>query len=125
MEQKKSIVRSAIYKKAFNSQFGEGHIFEITFDNGDKGQYFAKQNTQSTFQEGQEIEYIIESKVNGQYTNYTIKPVRAAGGFPKANPIYDHKRTALKCAVDLCGAGKIDLKDIGKYSESFMKFLNA
>jgi hypothetical protein len=126
MEKKKSTVRTAIYKKEYtNSISGTFHIFEITFDNNDKGQYFSKSKDQTTFVEGQEVEYTIETKVNGQYTNYSIKPVQAGFVPGKGNPAYEHKRTALKCAVDLCAAGKIELKKINEYSESFMKFLNA
>lgn len=124
MEQKKSIVRSAIYQKEFNSKFGPAHIFEITFDNGDKGQYFSKSKEQDKFKEGQETEYIIEMKVNGNYTNYTIKPIQTGFVQGKGNPAYEHKRTALRCAVDLCVSGKIDKKEIKDFSESFMKFLN-
>lgn len=124
MEQKKSIVRSAIYQKAFNGKNGEAHIFEIIMDNGDKGQYFSSSKDQSIFKEGQETEYTYEQKINGQYTNYYIKPVKTGFTPGKGNPAYEHKRTALKCAVDLCAAGKIELKEISKYSDSFMKFLN-
>lgn len=127
METKKSIVRSAIYKKSFQGKNGTGHIFEITFDNTDAGQYFTSTQTQDVFKEGQEIEYTIEEKVNGQYTNYTIKPVKAAGGFVpgKGNPAYEHKRCALTNAVNLCGTGKITVKEISTYAESFMKFLQS
>ena len=127
MEQKKSIVRSAIFKKAFSGKNGLAYIFEITFDNGDSGQFFNSKETQDTFKEGQEIEYTIETKVNGNYTNYSIKPVKAQGnGFVpgKGNPSYEHKRTALKCAVDLVCHGKVEIGKIKEYSESFMKFLN-
>lgn len=124
MEQKKSITRSAIFKKSHSSANGLFYIFEITMDNGDKGSYLSKSETQDKFVEGKEVEYTIEEKVNGNYKNYSIKPVMAAGsGFPKGNPIYEHKRTALKCAVDLCCADKIEKKDIATFADSFMKFL--
>lgn len=125
MEQKKSICRSAIFKKTGNGNYGEYHIFEITFDNGDKGDFLAKNNPQSTFKEGQEVEYTIEEKVNGNYKNYSIKAVKKDGFVPgKGNPAYEHKRVALKCATDLCAAGKIDKKEISVFAGSFMKFLN-
>lgn len=126
MEQKKSVVRTAIFKKANNGKNGLYYIHEITFDNGDTGVYFSNSETQDTFKIGVETEYTIEAKVNGQYTNYNIKPLKAAGGFVpgKGNPSYEHKRVALKCAVELCAAGKIEKKEISTYSESFMKFLN-
>jgi hypothetical protein len=126
METKKSIVRSAIYKKSFSGQFGEGFIHEITFDNNDKGDYISKSNPQTSFVVGKESDYTIEEKQNGNYKNYTIKPVKQQNGFVpgKGNPAYEHKRTALRCAVDLVAAGKIEVGKIKEYSESFMKFLN-
>lgn len=125
METKKSIVRSAIFQKAFNGKNGEAFIFEITFDNGDKGQFFSSTKDQSTFKEGTEIEYTYEQKINGQYTNYYVKPVRAGGFVPgKGNPAYEHKRVALKCATDLVCAGKVPDKDILLAAEKLMKFLN-
>jgi len=124
MEKKKSIVRSAIFQKSINSSYGESHIFKVTFDNQDKGQYFSKTNPQSTFQEGKEIEYTIEEKVNGRYTNYLIKPVQLNGFTPgKGNPMYEHKRVALTCACNLAANGTIELKKISEYATSFMKFL--
>lgn len=100
------------------------HIFEITFDNNDKGDYLSKKNPQESFKEGQEIEYTIIKKENGQYVNYQIRPVQQFAG-NKGNPIYDHKRTALRCATDLAAAGKIEVGKIKDFSESFLKFLNS
>lgn len=126
METKKSIVRSAIFKKAFSGKNGLAYIFEITFDNNDVGQYFSNSEKQETFKEGQEIEYTIEKKTNGQYTNNYIKSAAASNGFVpgKGNPAYEHKRVALKCAVDLVAASKIEVKQVGDFAKSFMKFLN-
>ena len=125
MDKKKSIVRSAIFQKSISSTYGESHIFEITFDNNDKGQYFSKTKEQNTFVEGKEIEYTIEEKINGKYTNYVIKPFLQQGAFPgKGNPSYEHKRVALRCAVDLVIGKAIELYEISKYANSFMKFLN-
>lgn len=125
METKKSIVRTAIFKKEWN---GKG-IYEITFDNGDKGQYFSESKEQSAFKEGQEIEYTYEKKEKDGFTNYYVKPANQQrngfnGGFPKGNPVYEHKRIALTNACNLASAGKIGLDKIGEYAGSFMKFLN-
>lgn len=127
MEQKKSIVRTAIFKKAFSGKNGLAYIFDITFDNQDTGQYFSNSEKQDVFQEGKEIEYTIEQKINGNYTNYSIKPVKTGGnGFVpgKGNPAYEHKRVALKCATDLVCAGKIEEKSLIPAAEKMMTFLN-
>lgn len=125
METKKSVCRSAIFKKTGTGKYGEYHIFEITFDNQDKGDFLAKTNPQSTFKEGVEIDYTIEEKVNGQYKNYSIKPIQSNGFVPgKGNPAYEHKRVALRCACDLVCAGKIEEKNLIPAAEKLMTFLN-
>lgn len=127
MEQKKSVVRTAIYKRSFNSKYGETHIHSITFDNGDTGDYLSKSKEQQKFITGKEAEYTIEKKENGQYVNYSIKPIEPAGanGFAmKGNPAIEHKRVSLKCAVDLCCSGKIEIGKIPDYANSFMKYLS-
>lgn len=126
METKKSIVRTAIFKKAFSGKNGLAYIFDITFDNQDTGQYFSNSEKQDVFQEGKEIEYTIEQKTNGNYTNYSIRPVKSGNGFVpgKGNPAYEHKRVALRCACDLVCAGKIDEKNLIPAAEKLMTFLN-
>lgn len=124
MEQKKSIVRAAIYKKQFEGRNGIGYIYEITFDNGDKGDYIANSEKQETFKIGVDTEYTIETKTNGNFTNTVIKPVKTGFVAGKGNPAYEHRRTALKCAVDLAANKIIEKKDISTWAESFMKFLN-
>lgn len=128
MEKKKSQVRSVVFKKEFTNSYGTSYIFDVVFENEDAGQFFSKEKDQKTFRQGVEVEYTIEQKVNGQYTNYTVKPFQAngqAGGFPKGNPSYEHKRTALKCATELVCHGKLDEKQLIPAAEKFMTFLNA
>jgi hypothetical protein len=121
MENKKSVVRSAIFKREWQ---GKG-IYEIQMDNGDKGEYFSQTKDQSVFVEGKEIEYTIEKKEKGGYTNFYINPKKSSNGFAAktVNPVYANRQTALKCSVDLVCAGKITVDDISKYCTSFMKFL--
>jgi len=120
MENKKSIVRTVIFKREWQ---GKG-IFEITMDNGDKGEYFSNATTQSAFNEGSEIEYIIEKKEKNGYTNFYIKPANKGFGGPKVNPLHENKRVSLKCAVELACAGKIELNKISEYSNNFLKYLS-
>lgn len=122
--EKKSKVTSAIYKKSGSGTNGEYHIFEIEFENGDKGSFFAK-TKDCPIKEGQETDYTIEEKTNGQYTNKVIKLAQKGFVPGKGNPKYEHKRMALKCSTDLACAGKIEVNQIATFAESFMKFLDA
>lgn len=125
METKKSKVTSAIFKKAHSGTSGLFYIFDVAFENGDKGQYFSSKETQDSFKEGTETEYTIEEKINGQYKNYSIKPLKSFGARPMGNPVFEHKRVALKCATDLVCSGKVAEKDLITAAERLMKFLNA
>jgi hypothetical protein len=126
MENRKAIVKSTVFKKSFDGKYGETFVHEVTFDNGDKGEYLSKSNPQTSFVVGKEVEYTIEEKVNGNYKNNSIKPAKAMNGFVpgKGNPSYEHRRVALRCAVDLVAAGKCDIGKIKEYAGAFMKFLN-
>lgn len=89
METKKSKV-TAIAENVSQYAGSNGMVFyhQITFENGDSGKYGSKSEKCEKFKIGTEADYTIETKVNGNYTNITIKPVQAqssVGGF-KSEP---------------------------------------
>lgn len=61
----------------YEGKFGPMYNFNITFDNGDSGQYSSKKEQQDKFVVGNEATYTIEQ--NGKYTN--IKPVYQQAGY--------------------------------------------
>jgi hypothetical protein len=81
METKKSKV-TAIAEKVSQFAGPNGTIYyhEISFENGDKGRYGSKTEKCEKFTVGQEADYTIETKVNGNYTNHIIKPVQVQNG---------------------------------------------
>jgi hypothetical protein len=80
METKKSVVTDIKEKSgSFNGSNGMIYYHTITFQNGDSGQYGSKSETCEKFKAGQEHDYTIETKVNGSYTNYVIKPIQQVG----------------------------------------------
>ncbi len=66
--------------KNFSGQKGTIYIHKITFEDGSSGEYHSQKDTCTKFTAGNEAEFECEVKVNGQYTNYKIKPVDANGG---------------------------------------------
>ena len=75
METKKNVVSKILHNtRTFTTQNGQMFVHQITFENGDQGEYNSKSETCSKFHEGQEASYTIETKVNGKYTNVLIKP---------------------------------------------------
>lgn len=121
---RKSTPRTITLKKEGQGAKGFYAIFEITFDNAEKGDYFAKTNPQTDFKEGVEIEYQIEKKVNGNFTNYVITLPYAGKGGKGFNPAASNKQTALLCAVHLCCSDKIEKAKIYETANNFLKYLN-
>lgn len=81
MQTKKSKV-TAIQENVRQYEGPSGTIFyhNITFENGDSGQYGSKTEKCTKFTVNTEADYTIEEKQTGQYKNYTIKPVQQSTG---------------------------------------------
>lgn len=120
---KKSIPRTIIFKRDGTGKNGPWFLFEVTFDNGDKGSFFSGSNPQTSFKEGIEVEYIIEKKQNGEFTNTTIYLPKPKGSGRKFNPSASNKQCALTNAVNLCISGKVDREEIYKTAEKLFSWL--
>lgn len=120
-------VASAQFRKEGEGKFGKWYLYEIKLEGDDKTyQYMAKSNPQNKFVVGQEVEVEIETKQNGQYTNYNIKPVQQGGGFggganSGARLELDKKIAALNNAVNLVSSGEVKLENL---KATYDKFLN-
>ena len=128
MEQKKGKVTNVTANGTWNSQYGLMYKFEITFDNGDAGEYNCKTQTQNKFVIGQDAEYTISSREYNGNTYYTIKPVlpsfgAGTGSYSKGKDPKTSRHilrmNVLQRAVDLAIADKITLKDIPKLAQHF------
>lgn len=122
---KTNIPRQIIFKREGEGKNGKWYLFEITFDNGDKGSYFAKSKEQTEFKEGVSIEYVIEVKKNGEYFNTVIQlPFKGKfGGGKSFNPSAQNKQVALTNAVDIFISGHITKEEIEKTANWFFKYL--
>jgi hypothetical protein len=107
----------------WEGQYGLMYKFEVSFDNGDSGQYMSKSQDQTKFKVGQEAAYELTSKeFNGQ-TFYTVKPVQTQQSFGGGKPSYQKdpetekritRMSVLKVASDLVINGEIKLHDLTK-----------
>lgn len=134
MEQKKGIVTNVTANGTWNSQYGLMYKFEITFENGDAGEYNCKTQTQNKFVIGQESEYTISSREYNGNTYFTIKPVlpsygAGGGSFSKGKDPKTSRHilrmNVLQRAVDLAIAEKITLKDIPRVATTFANWVQA
>jgi hypothetical protein len=103
---KSSKVSSVQANGTWDGKFGTMYKHEVTFENGDCGEYSSKVQEQTKFVVGQESEYIF---TDGQYPK--VKPVfvQQAGGGSSWKGNSDNperqlmivKQSSLKCAVEL------------------------
>lgn len=115
----------------WESKYGVMYKFEVSFDNGDAGQYLSKVQDQNKFVAGQEATYTIEGKEYNGQTYYTVKPVVAQQSFGggkgyQKDPETEKRITrmsVLKVAGDLAINGKIKLEDIIVFAQVFEKYV--
>jgi hypothetical protein len=102
MEQKKSIVTNVQSNGTWEGQYGLMYKFEVSFQNGDIGEYLSKSEDQNKFIVGNDTDYQFK---DGQFPR--VKPI--SNFQPKASYTnkgddvqkYIIKQSSLKCAVDI------------------------
>jgi hypothetical protein len=139
MEQtKRSAVTNVTANGSFDGQYGTLYKFEITFANGDSGEYASKSKDQNKFSVGVETDYTITDRTFKDRIYYKIAPVmaqpsntgfQASGSFtPKAKDPETGKHimrmSVLKVAGDLVINGDIKLHEILSYAQIFENFVN-
>jgi len=136
MEQtKRSAVTNVTANGSFDGQYGTLYKFEITFANGDSGEYASKSNPQTKFSVGVETDYTITDRTFKDRIYYKIAPVMAqpgafqSSGFtPKAKDPETGKHimrmSVLKVAGDLVINGDIQLTEVLAYAQIFEQFVN-
>ena len=119
--EKKSKVNGVSANGTWDSKYGTMYKFEVSFENGDVGEYNSKTQDQNKFVIGQEAEYSITSREYNGNTFYTIKPVQAqqsfGGGGYKKDPETEKRiarMSVLKVASDLVVNGDVKLHDLTK-----------
>jgi hypothetical protein len=128
MEQtKRSAVTNVTANGSFNGQYGTLYKFEVSFANGDSGEYASKSQDQQKFKVGQEVDYSISDRRVGDKIYFNIKPVAPQPqAFKAKDPDTDKRITrmsVLKVAGDLVINGDIELKEILAYAQVFEKFV--
>jgi hypothetical protein len=134
MEQtKRSAVTNVTANGSFDGQYGTLYKFEVTFANGDSGEYASKSNPQTKFAVGVETDYTITDRTFKDRIYYKIAPIMAQSmpqGFtqkaPKDPETGKHimRMSVLKVAGDLVINGDIKLHEILSYAQIFENFVN-
>ena len=125
--QKKSKVISVQSNGTWEGSYGTMYKFEVSFENGDTGEYSSKSKDQNKFVIGHETEYEF---TDGKYPK--VKPVynpASGGSYNKFNNDANRqkmivKQSSLKCAVDLCIAdNKTDLHSVFKVANNIVRWV--
>lgn len=121
----KAVIKSAEFKKEFESKFGTMYQFLVTYDEK-KAVYSSKNKEQKNFVPGQEAEFTEETKtyVNKRGENSTylvIKPVnnfQKQSNFGKALKKEQSRYSGFATAYskDLVVAGKLPLEELADYA---------
>lgn len=133
MEQtKRSAVTNVTANGTYNGQYGTLYKFEVSFANGDSGEYASKSADQTKFKVGVETDYTITSKEFKDRIYYKIAPVMAQQGFqggqapkPKDPETGKHimRMSVLKVAGDLAINGDIKLQEVLAYAQIFEQYV--
>jgi hypothetical protein len=128
-QQKRSAVTNVTANGTYNGQYGTLYKFEITFANGDSGEYASKSADQTKFKVGVETDYTITSKEFKDRIYYKIAPVMAQAQpfVAKAKDPETDKRitrmSVLKVAGDLVINGDIKLHEVLSYAQIFEQYV--
>jgi len=100
----------------------EFHILEVQFDNNDGGSVLAK-STSPAYKVGDDVQYT-KNERGGVKIQRDFQPTASAPSYAakQSNGSKDEqiaRSVVFKGAVDLVGAGVIELKDIAKFVSEF------
>ena len=98
---------------------------EISFENGDAGEYSSKTREQDKFVVGQETEYEF---IDGNFPKVKPvyqKPQSFGGGFKKDDTVQKMivKQSSLKSAVDFCSSKSCKVDDVIKVAQIFVEWV--
>ena len=124
------VVKSVNYDKLITSQWGEFHKWLLEFEDGFKGEYLSKTETQNKFIEGQTASIEVSTR---EYNGTTINKIKPASTFqgggksytpaPKDNKTQEYiiKQNALTNACNI--VGEADIPKIIEIADAFKEYV--
>ena len=124
------VVKSVKLVDDFVSQYGHFYKWLLEFEDGFKGEYLSKTETQIKFVEGQEVEIEVTTR---EYNGTTINKIKPASTFqgggksytpaPKDNKTQEYiiKQNALTNACNI--VGEADIPKIIEIADAFKEYV--
>lgn len=124
------VVKSVNYDKLITSQWGEFHKWLLEFEDGFKGEYLSKTETQNKFIEGQTASIEVTTR---EYNGETINKIKPASTFQGGNKSfkpsnrnfkteeYIIKQNALTNACNI--VGEADIPKIIEIADAFKEYV--
>jgi len=124
------VVKSVKQVGDFESQYGHFYKWLLEFEDGFKGEYLSKTETQNKFVEGQEVEIEVTTR---EYNGTTINKIKPASTFqgggksftaaPKDNKTQEYiiKQNALTNACNI--VGEADIPKIIEIADAFKEYV--
>lgn len=113
--------------RTYSGKNGEIFIHKVTFDDGSEGEHHSSKPNSEFFKVGIEADFECEVKVNGQYTNYKIKPIKDnnngfKGGFSGKGGYNDSGKwlaatESFKASIELLKLQHITLTQIAEQTK--------
>ena len=135
------VVKSVKQVGDFESQYGHFYKWLLEFEDGFKGEYLSKTETQNKFIEGQTASIEVSTREYNGTTINKIKPASSfqGGGFKanasnkmtkeewnakdKKKELYIAKQVSLKCAIDYCIANDGGPAEIIEIADTFTEWI--
>ena len=110
----------------WEGNYGMMYKFEVTFDNGDVGEYSSKSEQQTKFIEGEEAEYEFTGGKFPKVKPYYVPP--SSGGqtyYKKDDNVQDLiiRQSSLKAAVDYCKGNNCSPEEVCETADIFVNWV--
>ena len=122
---KKSKVKQVQPNGTWEGNYGMMYKFEITFENGDAGEYSSKSEQQTKFIEGQESEYEFTGGKFPKVKPYYAPPSGGQSYYKKDDSVEDLivRQSSLKAAVDYCKGNNCSPEEVCETADIFVNWV--
>jgi hypothetical protein len=124
---KTGTITSCEFRKEFQSKYGVIYYHRITLNNGDVGEIGTKQKNPEKLMPGKVLTYEFTPADNPSWPGKIkeVQPETAPQAAAEREQREQHiaKAVALKAAVDLVAAGKVDISLILQTADKFLTWL--